>query len=222
MTPFSLLPVHRLRSTYDAPPGGGGDDDGAAAAYYHFAKGQQRSPGCHTGQAPQGSAPDGRADRSSRASGSEAGGLGGTPWQGSSLDGRQGSQRGSTPRGSSLGGSEAKAAAGSHTGSPARSLGEKSSYVKHLEAELATLRADRSSLMQTILDLKQENEEHAQAAAMVRAATTAEPMVRAATTTAPPPHTHTHTLNPATWALITHNDALISHLYPFASRPTPR
>jgi hypothetical protein len=71
-------------------------------------------------------------------------------------------QRGSTPRGSSLDGGKKQAA-----DSPSRALTEKSSYVRHLEAELATLRADRSSLMQTILDLKQENEEHAQAAAMV-------------------------------------------------------
>jgi len=75
------------------------------------------------------------------------------------------SQRGSTPRGSSLDGSQKKPPQAAD--SPSRALTEKSSYVRHLEAELATLRADRSSLMQTILDLKQENEEHAQAAAMV-------------------------------------------------------
>lgn len=40
-----------------------------------------------------------------------------------------------------------------------------STYVKHLEHELETLRSDRSKLMQTILDLKQENEENAQVAA---------------------------------------------------------
>jgi len=75
------------------------------------------------------------------------------------------SQRGSTPRGSSLDGSHKKPPQAAD--SPSRALTEKSSYVRHLETELATLRADRSSLMQTILDLKQENEEHAQAAAMV-------------------------------------------------------
>lgn len=37
--------------------------------------------------------------------------------------------------------------------------------MKHLETELETLRSDRSTLMQTILDLKQENEENAQVAA---------------------------------------------------------
>jgi hypothetical protein len=34
-----------------------------------------------------------------------------------------------------------------------------------METELETLRSDRATLMQTILDLKQENEENAQAAA---------------------------------------------------------
>ena len=76
------------------------------------------------------------------------------------------SQRGSTPRGSSLDGGTRKvtemATSPKSSGSNAQST-----YVKHLESELATLRADRSSLMQAILDLKQENEEHAQAAALV-------------------------------------------------------
>ena len=41
-----------------------------------------------------------------------------------------------------------------------------SSYVKHLEGELETMRRERTTMLQTVLDLKKENEENAQAAAL--------------------------------------------------------
>ena len=65
--------------------------------------------------------------------------------------------------------SSASSHTGSHTSSSnsgglgsAQSVLAQSSYVKHLEKELETLREERGTMLQTVLDLKKENEENAQ------------------------------------------------------------
>ena len=88
------------------------------------------------------------------------------------------SRRGSTPRGSSLDGagatvgqpfsssSSSSSAVAVATEGTAQAVLAQSSYVKHLEGELETMRRERTTMLQTVLDLKKENEENAQAAAL--------------------------------------------------------